>query len=74
MTGDQMFKKFENARWQMAAILKIEKLRSITVWPILMKFCTMTHISSPELTGCSKIQDGRRAPFRIMLNAISQQP
>jgi len=27
MTGDQMFKKFENPRWQMAAILKIEKSR-----------------------------------------------
>ena len=25
MTGDQMFKKFENPRWQMAAILKIKK-------------------------------------------------
>jgi len=26
MMGDQMFKKLENPRWQMAAILKIEKL------------------------------------------------
>jgi len=29
---------------------------SETVWPILMKFCMMAHISPPELTSCSKNQ------------------
>ena len=27
---------------------------SKTVWPMLLKFRTITHISSPELTSCSK--------------------
>jgi len=52
---DQKYKKNQNPRWQTAVILKI-KNRDIykTVYPILMKFCTMAHFSSPELTSCSK--------------------
>jgi len=52
---------------------------SKTVWPILLKFCTMTIINPPELTSCSKIKfkkskmvDSRH--FYKLLNAISQQP
>ena len=37
-------------------LLENRKNRDIseTVWPILTKFCMMAHISSLELTGCSK--------------------
>jgi len=42
---------------------------SQTVWPILLKFCTMKHINPLELTSClrikfKKIQDGGRPPSK----------
>jgi len=48
--------KFENLRRRTAAILTIEKKLVIfkTVWPILTKFCTMTHISLSLLPAVQK--------------------
>jgi len=58
LMGNQKFKeKFQNPRWQTAAILKIEKSDiPETVCPILTKFCMMAHISPAKLTSCSKNQ------------------
>ena len=48
------------------------------VWPILMKFCMMTHISYPEHNSCSKSQIYKNSrwwtlAFKKMINAISQK-
>jgi len=47
------------------------------VWPILMKFCMMAHISYPEHNCCSKAkfkknQDGGRCRLKKLSNAIYQ--
>jgi len=44
--------KFQTPRWWKSKNCDISK----TVWPVLLKFCRITHklISSPELTSCSK--------------------
>jgi len=39
---------FENPRWQLAAILKIEKSQKL-------QNCLITCISPPELTSCSEV-------------------
>jgi len=53
--GKPKISKFQNPRWRTTAIFKIGKLRYLqNCFAILLKFCTMTHISSPEFTSCSK--------------------
>jgi len=47
------------------------------VWPILMKFCMMAHISYPEHKSCSKVKfkkkpDGSRCCLKKLSDAICQ--
>ena len=59
LTGDQMLQKLkiqETNIWWMAAILKIEKSRCLQIrLANFAEFFTMTHITHPELTFCSKM-------------------
>jgi len=57
---------FKNPRWRTAAILK--NIISTTVWPFLMKFCMMSHISHPELISCSKSQTFKNPTWQMAKN------
>jgi len=39
-----------------------------TVWPILLKFCTIKHISLAELISCSKNQTFKNPRWRTAAN------
>jgi len=57
LIGDHMFKnlKIQHGGWWPS--LKLKKRNIINaIWLILVKFCMMAHISSPDLTGCSKVK------------------
>jgi len=57
LTVDQKFKHFkiqDGGRRRRPSSKSKNCDISKTVWPILLRFCTITHISSPELTSCSK--------------------
>jgi len=72
----EMFRKihFKNPRWRMATILKNVKCDiSAAVWPILMKFGMVMHLSPPKLIENQelknfKIQDGGRRPSWKLIN------